>query len=240
MTCCQVCVSRHLLEAAVQVADLDVRGDDGLAVQHRHQAEGAVHGRVGRTDVDGHPLEHLVAVVREVELRLVDLVLGEDPALRRVVVLAQRMPLEGLVGEQAPQVRMPVEAEAEHVVGLALEPVEPLPEPGHRGEHDVVLAHRHLQPQARAALDRVEVVDRLEALLAVGKVDAAEVEHHVELRLRVLLQLAGDVEEDVLADDPDRLVQTLLRQDAAGRELRPDGVELRRGGRGLRLWGRQR
>ncbi len=58
---------------------------------------------------------------------LVHLVLGEDPAPRRVVVLAQRMPLEGLVGEDAAQVRVAVEQEPEHVVGLALEPVGGLP-----------------------------------------------------------------------------------------------------------------
>jgi hypothetical protein len=38
-------------------------------------------------------------------------------------VLAQRMPLEAVVGEDAAQVRMAGEQDAVHVVGLALEPV---------------------------------------------------------------------------------------------------------------------
>jgi hypothetical protein len=42
-------------------------------------------------------------------------------------VLAKRMPDEAVVGEQAPQVRMPLEQDAEQVEGLALEPVGAVP-----------------------------------------------------------------------------------------------------------------
>ncbi len=44
----------HLLEAAVQVADLHVRLDDALARQLEHDAHRAVHGRVRRAEVDLH------------------------------------------------------------------------------------------------------------------------------------------------------------------------------------------
>ena len=44
------------------------------------------------------------------------------------VVLAQRMALELRVHEDAAQIRMPVEADAEHVEDLALAPVRGLPD----------------------------------------------------------------------------------------------------------------
>jgi hypothetical protein len=40
-------------------------------------------------------------------------------------ILAQRMPLEAVVGEDPPEVRVPGEQDAVEVVGLALEPVAP-------------------------------------------------------------------------------------------------------------------
>jgi hypothetical protein len=45
-----------LLEAAVEVAGLDVALHDLLAVDGEHDAHGAVHGRVRRAHVDGHEL----------------------------------------------------------------------------------------------------------------------------------------------------------------------------------------
>ena len=177
-----------------------------------------MHGRVRRPDVDHRALEHLVRVLGQVELRLVDLVLGEDPAPRRVVVLAQRVALEALVAEDAPQVRVAGEAQAEHVVGLALEPVGGLPDRDQRGEHRVGLGERHLEAQARGAPHRVEVVDGVEALGAVGEVDAANVEQQVEAGLRAVAEIARErLGEDLAADDPGRLVEPLLHGDAPRR-----------------------
>ena len=101
-------------------------------------------------------------------MRLVDLVLGEDPAPRRVVVLAQRVPLEPLVAEDAAQVRVAVDADAEHVPHLALEPVDPFPHRDQRGDGGVRLLERHLEAQARVARQGKEVVDGVEALSRSG------------------------------------------------------------------------
>ena len=49
------------------------------------------------------------------------------------------MTLEALVAEDAPQVRVPFEAEAEHVAGLALEPVGGLPDRDQRRQDGIVL-----------------------------------------------------------------------------------------------------
>ncbi len=152
---------------------------------------------------------------RRLGLRPVDLVLGQDPAPRRVVVLAQRVAAERLVGEDAPQVRMALEGEAEHVERLALEPVGRLPDAGQAGQPGVVLGHRHLEPQPLAARQRVEVVDRLEALLALRVVDAAEVEQQVVAAVGVVAQLAGQVGQHLAPHHPGGLVEPLLRLDAA-------------------------
>src|SRR5262245_35124186 len=78
------------------------------------------------------------------------------------VVLAQGMPDELLVHEEAPRIRMAGEAHAEHVPHLALEPVRDGPE-GHRGGHDgVVLVEADLDAQTVVVADRVEVIHHLE------------------------------------------------------------------------------
>src|SRR5690606_16369512 len=70
----------------------------------------------------------------EIEELLLELDRVVDDALHPIVpvqlditgernVLAQRMPLETVVGEDAAQVRMPGEEDTVEVVGLALEPV---------------------------------------------------------------------------------------------------------------------
>src|SRR6185295_20348252 len=107
----------------------------------------------------------------------------------------QRISLERLMGEQAAQVRMTFHLHPEHLVDLALEPINALPDRDQGGKNRIVLAQRHLETQPRGAGERVEMVDRLEALLAVREVDAAEVEHEIEPRGGVLLELAGDVRQ---------------------------------------------
>src|SRR5262249_51473099 len=56
----------HLLEAAVQVADLDVGLEDALAAELEDDAHRAVHGRVRRAHVEQHRLGG------QLELALVD------------------------------------------------------------------------------------------------------------------------------------------------------------------------
>src|SRR6185312_10203761 len=50
-------------------------------------------------------------------------------------VLAERMADEAVIGEQAAQVRVTLEQNAEHVEGLALEPIDAGPHTGHRIHH---------------------------------------------------------------------------------------------------------
>src|SRR6266571_6778377 len=64
------------------------------------------------------------------------------------IVLAQRVADELLVHQEAPGVGMAVEAHAEHVPHLALEPVGDRPEGGGRRHHRVVLLDAHLQAHA--------------------------------------------------------------------------------------------
>src|SRR5215469_183677 len=61
------------------------------------------------------------------------------------IVLAERMALELLVEQEAARIGMPLEADAEHVPHLALEPVGDGPEDGRGGHRRVVLLHPHLE-----------------------------------------------------------------------------------------------
>jgi len=180
---------RHLLEAAVQVADFRLSIGDDLTVEADDGPERAVTGRVRRTKVKDLGLE-VVLVLKPPgrPRRLVLLALAQQPALSGVVVLAQRMTLERWMAEDPLQVRVALEADAEHVVRLALKPVRRLPHAVDGRHQGVVLPHRHLEPDAVTVRDRVEVVDDLEALFAAGIVDAADVGQELEVERRVVLQ----------------------------------------------------
>ena len=94
---------RHLLEAAVQIPDLRFGPRDPLAVQPRDQVNDAVGRGVRRPDRDRLRLEvpgPLVGLLRPGGH--LQVLLGEEPALARRVVLAQRMADEGVVAQDAP------------------------------------------------------------------------------------------------------------------------------------------
>ena len=119
---------RHLLEVAVHVADLGLGVDDRLPVEPRLHAEGPVHGRVGGADVDDQVLRARRDRQQQLLRRL------EDVAPRGGVVLPHRVPLERLVGQDAAEVRVPLEDDAVEVPRLALEPVGALEDAGERRE----------------------------------------------------------------------------------------------------------
>src|SRR5437899_4998764 len=79
-------------------------------------------------------------------------------AARDGVVLPQRMPHELLVQEQAAEIGMALEADAEHVPHLALEPVGDGPERGGRGHPRVVLVHRHLEADPVSVMNRIQLM----------------------------------------------------------------------------------
>src|SRR5512137_159242 len=78
-----------------------------------------------------------------------DVVLHRDARLGQApgVGLAQGVSLEAFVGQEPLEVRMAVEADAEHIEDLALEPVGVLPQAGERGDRGVGRGEGGLQPQ---------------------------------------------------------------------------------------------
>ena len=133
----------HLLGAAVVVADVGHRVDDLLAVELQHHAQHAVGARVLRPDVQEHEVGVLVRrgqppVLGPEAQGLLLLArpasVGEDEAAHLGgagrVVLAQRVALPGGRHQDAAQVRVAVEADAEHVPDLALVPVGGRPDAG--------------------------------------------------------------------------------------------------------------
>ena len=164
----------------------------------------------------------LASVIRSAE-DVVHLALGHErlAPLERVV-LAQRVPLELVVHEEAPQVGVVREADPVHVEAVALEPVGPAAD-GRDARHDGIRL-RHLHPQANAPVvpRRVEVVDDLEArlarLLEAEQVDGRDVRQEVVAQVRLGLQEAKDVDQRVPAH-PDRelpAVAAMAEQRVAG------------------------
>src|SRR3990170_3127897 len=108
------------------------------------------------------------------------------PAREVEPVLAQRMAGEAVPQEDAPQVRVALEADPHQVVSLALLEVGPAPDRRHR-RHLRVLAviGTHLDRRRLIAAYREEVVDDLEV---VQPVDAAQRAEEAELQLRLVAQ----------------------------------------------------
>src|SRR5262245_44885709 len=74
-----------------------------------------------------------------------------DPAREREV-LAERVADEAVVGQDAPQVRVAAEQDAEQVEGLALVPVGRRPDAGHRVDHRRLAGRaERAQPEPRVA-----------------------------------------------------------------------------------------
>ena len=109
-------------------------------------------------------------------------------------VLAQRVPLEAVIGEEPAQVRMAREQDAVEVVGLALEPVR-------RREHLDHGGHRRLRRRSAPSrgcgvmAQREQVVDHVEALLAGRIVGAADVDEAAEGAGRVVAQVGQRVDD---------------------------------------------
>src|SRR6266540_6015619 len=148
-------------------------------------------------------------VVRSAILRL-DLRADERLAPIDGVVLSQRVADELLVEEEAPQIRMTLEADAEHVPHLSLEPVGDGPESARGGHPRVVFLHPHLEADAVVVRGRVEMIDDLEArpVLAPGEleiVDRRDVHEKVEREFRVI-PAEGESVEDGLAGHHRRVI----------------------------------
>src|SRR5512147_891624 len=101
------------------------------------------------------------------------------------VILAQRIADKAFVQQQRPQVGIAVEADAVHLVALALHEGRGTVVPGQRLDHRFALGHLCLDAHPDAMLRRVEVPDDVEARLPAGPVDRRDVEQHVELACRL-------------------------------------------------------
>ena len=165
-----------------------------------------------------------------------------EPALAGGVVLAERVADEGVVAEDAVQVRVAREVEAVEVVGLALEPVGRRPDAlDARQRRLLVVREHHADARVLVARERVEVDDRLEAAGTIRSpapqvVDAAEIQEEVVLAARVVAQEARQG-QPVLGPDLDRRHVEIHDARAPGDRRRFDALRqlLRRGRQSGRL-----
>ena len=105
-------------------------------------------------------------------------------------ILAQRMAVEAVIGQQPPHVRMAGEDHAIEIVGLALEPVgarKHLDDRRHLGG----LVGRHAQADARVQRRRQQMIDHVEALLAAGIVHRGHIGQVDEAASRIVAQEAA-------------------------------------------------
>jgi hypothetical protein len=105
---------RHLLEAAMQVADHRLSADDPLPIQPGDQMDDSVRRGMRRADRDGLRLEVAGPLIGPLgPFRHPQLLLRVEPALARRVVLAERVSDERVVAQQAVEIRMPWEVDPE-------------------------------------------------------------------------------------------------------------------------------
>ena len=104
-------------------------------------------------------------------------------------ILAQRMAVEAVIGQQPPHVRMAGEHDAVEIVGFALEPVG-------AGKHlDDRSDRRRLvgldfHPDAHIVLGRKQMIDDVEAPFAARPVDRGHVDDIPEQAARIVAQEA--------------------------------------------------
>src|SRR3989442_15810361 len=148
-------------------------------------------------------------------------------------VLAQRMPRPVLRHEDAAEVGVALEDDAEEVEALALLPVGVAPQPGNRGDDRIVTRRVDLEREEVAVRVGVEVVDDLDHV-PLRVVDAGEVGEAVELEPRLRLQEAAHLDDLRGRDRRAQVVATRAREAAdraaeAGPQARVDGRGLERG-----------
>ncbi len=106
-------------------------------------------------------------------------------ALQRIV-FAQRKGGEFLGHQNAPQVGMAVEHDAEHVAHFALQPVGPFPQRHDRrhGQVRLVEEHAHGQPLVRARVgQQIDQAKAIGRVAIVQVIDARDVDQQIEAAL---------------------------------------------------------
>jgi hypothetical protein len=119
---------------------------------------------------------------------LLDIVPAQLDEAGQREILAQRMSLETVVGQNAPQIRMIGKPYAVEIVGLALEPAGRAVDPRSR-RHRRRLVRHELHADALVVLDAEQIVDHVEALLALRPVDTADVDQLREQALGIVAQI---------------------------------------------------
>jgi hypothetical protein len=119
-----------------------------------------------------------------------------DPAQR--VVLALRVALPVLGHLDADQVGVPVETDAEEVVGLPLHEVGRRPDPGHRRDVGVLDRDPDLEPDPDVVVEGVEVVvgaQPLGPVVVLQVVDPGDAGQLAEPGRRVVTQEGADLDQ---------------------------------------------
>ena len=140
---------------------------------------------------------------------------NERLRLARVVVAAQRIALEFRVEQDAAEIAVAAEHDAEHVERLALEPAGGRPHVDERIELDALFAEdvadARLRAQPVLLRERVEMAHDLEPGLAIGVIDAAEIGQHDHLACRIVAEEAVHLDPSRRLDD-DGVVAVLARR----------------------------
>ena len=154
------------------------------------------------------------------------------------VVLAHGVAHEGVVGEEADQVRVPLEDDSVEVPGLALEPVRALEDADEGVELRIRLRDVHLQPDVVLPGEGVEVEDDSEALglvRLVEVVDRAEVQEELEVALRVVAEQRRRLDPGSAGNSQGEITTKLVGSE----EIRPQRFgQNARGGTRNERWGR--
>src|SRR6185312_11085638 len=160
---------------------LPLAGLAGLLVA----GNGAIHAFPGAQKIEAAIVLHQLYRLVDHALQLV--VVSELDEASQRKVLAQRMALKAVIGEQAPEVGVVFEQDPVEIVGFALEPV------GCRKQRDDAW-HRRLRagpdPHANPMIEprAQQVIDDIEALIPLGIVDATNVDQAAEAARLVIAQ----------------------------------------------------
>ena len=117
---------------------------------------------------------------------LILVVANLDKASQREI-LAQRMTLKPVIGQDTAQIGLPGKHDPEQVVALALPPRRRSPQAMHR-RHRCRLVGHHNDSNPVVSADREQVVDHVEPKFATWKVHAAQIHHLLACETRIVAQ----------------------------------------------------
>ena len=104
------------------------------------------------------------------------------------------MTVEAVVGENAPQIRVAIEQDAEQVIDFALEPVGAGIDRG-RARDRRLFVGRELDADAAVQPGRQKMIDDFESLLALGIIHAGNIDDRDELSCRIVAQKPEDLDD---------------------------------------------